>query len=85
LLELFNEKENGKGKTAHGPNPTHGLGPSVRQPVERGRAGLLARLDPSGRPGHTVPDRARNVLNAVVTARRWGGAAGPDAPTDKVS
>jgi hypothetical protein len=39
---------------------------------------------------HTVPGRARDALSVVVTvqwprARRWGGAAGPGAPADKVS
>jgi hypothetical protein len=39
---------------------------------------------------HAVPGRARDALSIVVTvqwphARRWGGAAGPGAPADKVS
>jgi hypothetical protein len=46
-------------------------------------------LSPPGRPAHAVPGRAHDALSDVVTvqwprARRWGGAAGPGAPADKV-
>jgi hypothetical protein len=53
----------------------------ARRPEERGRAGLLARLSPSGRLARAVPGRAHDVLSAVVT-RVWhasGVATGNDS------